>query len=393
VADERAVPAEKSHRRRLAEVVAELGDSLADVGCGPGALWPHLEPYRPRLSWVGVDATWEMVVTARRLFPGVPVYHADAGSLPLADRSFDVVLLRHVLEHLPPWLMENALREATRVARRAVVVDFYVPPAPQGPRRTTRVGEDFLETQWAVADLEAPVARAGWEVCRQFPLTGRPGETDVVWVLAPRGAGAPGPVPEAPADGAALKFSIIMPTFRRPHTLPRTVGQVRAQTYSNWELIVVDNAGDGNYHFADERIRVYVHAERGSASYARNEGLRYATGDLVCFFDDDDDMFPTYLECLAAAFRANPRAKMVRCGMLVSATHVDFSYATPECCLRRPFATPGWTAAGSDHDQRYFRGIVAANGWSEERGDVVTIREALCRANADPRGGLRSGHL
>jgi glycosyltransferase involved in cell wall biosynthesis len=391
VTRERSLRPGTSHRQRLAEVVAGLGDSLVDVGCGPGAVWPHLEPHRPRLSWAGVDVTAAMVAAARRFFPQVPACQGDAGGLPLGDRSFDVVLLRHVLEHLPPWLMEKALAEAARVARRVVVVDFYIPPVSHGARRANSSGEGILETQWTVADLETPIRRIDWHVGQKLTIACHPQEVDVVWILAPaesaRTAGASGAAMPLPP----IKFSIILPTYRRPHTLVRTVELIRAQTYPQWELIVVDNAGDGQYRFADERIRVYVHAERPSASYARNQGLRYATGDLVCFFDDDDDMFPTYLERLAAAFAANPRAKMVRCGMVVSAGRVDFSHATPECCLRRAYATPTWTAAGIKQDQLYFSSILAANGWSEEKGDIVILAEVLCRANTDPQGGLRSG--
>ena len=69
-----------------------------------------------------------------------------------------------------------------------------------------------------------------------------------------------------------------------------------------------------------------------------------------------------------------------------------FTFATPECCLRREFATATW---GDDfsHDQLYFGSIVHTHRWSEENGDIVTIHEPLCRANADPVGGLRSGRL
>jgi hypothetical protein len=83
---------------------------------------------------------------------------------------------------------------------------------------------------------------------------------------------------------------------------------------------------------------------------------------------------------------------MVRCGMMVSAEQMNLSYATPECCLRREFATPTW-ANHLSHDQLYFKNIVAARGWSESQGDIVTLNEALCQANCDPRGGLRSGRL
>ncbi|MGH2368089.1 MAG: glycosyltransferase family 2 protein, partial [Chloroflexota bacterium] len=188
-----------------------------------------------------------------------------------------------------------------------------------------------------------------------------------------------------------LKISIVMPTYRRPHTIRRAVETIRNQTYCNWELIIVDNAGDGAYAFDDPRIRVYCHTARPSASYARNQGLQYVTGDLVCFFDDDDEMFPTYLERFATAFHQNPGAKLARCGMIVSGGQMNFSYATPECCLRRAFAMPTWSSSGVTQDQVYFRSIISFNRWSEERGDIVVIPDVLCRANADPRGGVRSG--
>ena len=392
VHDERRRTRATSSRRRLAEILVRLGDSLLDVGCGPGALWPHLEPYRPRFSWAGVDVTHEMVSTARRLFPYAPVHHADAGSLPFDRGHFDIVLLRHVLEHLPPVLMEATLNEAMRVARRTVAVDFYRSPVTRGPRQTRRVGENFLEIQWTVAELEVLIAKAGWLVRGRQAIAGDPGETDVLWILAPqRGHAKPVHASAASPRLEQLKISIIMPTYHRPHTIFRTVAMIQAQTYRNWELIIIDNAGDTDLRFDDARIRVYRHADRPSASYARNWGVRYATGDLVCFFDDDDDMFPTYLERFAAAFQANPGAKMVRCGMIVTRGATNFSYATPECCLRREFATPSWVGNHSAQDQLYFSSIIAVNGWSQTKGDIVVIHEALCRANANARGGLRSG--
>ena len=187
--------------------------------------------------------------------------------------------------------------------------------------------------------------------------------------------------------------SIIMATYRRPHTIFRTVAQIVAQTYPHWELIVVDNARTGDYHFDDPRIRVFRHAFRASASYARNQGIQHATGELLCFFDDDDDMFPTYLERFVGAFEENPEARMARCGIYRGGDgRVRFNYATPACCLRRELATPTWISTGQ-HDQRYFRDIIKANGWSAARGDIVRIPEILVRARSDPRGGLRKGRL
>ncbi len=232
-------------------------------------------------------------------------------------------------------------------------------------------------------------AAAGWRLAERRRAA-RPG-ADEIWVLAPAGLEGDLYLRPAPAGASAaepFKFSIVMPTYRRPHRLAATVAGVLAQSYRNWELIVVDNAGGADPGTADPRVRLVRHAERASASWARNRGLRYATGDLVCFFDDDDDMEPDYLERFAAAFRANPRAQMVRCGMFV-AGGVDYSFATPEVCLRRRYATPTWRGGGT-HDQVYFREIVARNRWREPR-DIVALRVALCRANHDPEGGLRAG--
>jgi len=291
-----------------------------------------------------------------------------------------------VLEHLPHWLMEDVITEATRVAKRAVVIDFYIPPRVDGPRASERVGQNFIETTWTVDDIKRPVSASGWTVAARLSI-GNGSENDRIWVILPPAAS----IPKSDAIKTGEKISIIMPTFGRGHAILRTVSMVQQQIYQNWELIIIDNGGEANYEFDDPRIQVHTHAERPSASYARNAGLNYVSGDLVCFFDDDDDMFPNYLETFARTFAANPQAKLVRCGMIVIGGAVNFSYATPECCLRSEFATADWSSRGPAQDQRYFRQIIETHKWSEDAGQIVTVREALCRANADVIGGLRSG--
>ena len=391
VRQEAALPPAASALQRLAQVLPALGDTLLDVGCGPGALWTHLAAHRPRFAWGGVDSTAAMLSVAKRNFPDVPTHHADAAALPFDDGSFDLVLLRHVLDHLPSHLLRPALLESARVARKAVAVVFWVPPAASGEPATVTVGDGFLETRWPVEALTGPIRKAGWEIADRFTLAGSRAENDDVWILMPAakaGAYAAGELAPRPAEN--LKISVVMPTYRRPHTLSRTVATILAQSYRNWELIIVDNAGDVAASFNDPRIRVHVHAQLPSASGARNEGIAHATGDLVCFFDDDDDMFPSYLSQFAATFQANPDAKIVCCGMVLSSGTLNFSHATPECMMLRRFAKPSWPL-GSVQDQLYFDRTIAANRWSERAGDIVTIPKILCRANTDPSGGLRAG--
>ena len=190
-------------------------------------------------------------------------------------------------------------------------------------------------------------------------------------------------------SGYCPKVSIIIPTYKRQHVLFRTVQSLLAQSYQNWELIVVNNERGGKVSLpTDPRITVYEHCEEANACYARNAGLQHASGDLICFFDDDDIMFPDYLSKMAAPF-ANPEVQVVRCGMLCTFGACDFSYSTQEAWLRRAYATPTWSKGSAVHDQIYYHSIVAKNGWT--RKNIVQLGEVLVKAYSEPKGGIREG--
>ena len=102
--------------RVLAAAIAEwlpAGPSVLDVGCGDGAVAKQLAALRPDLQIQGLD------VLIRRETQ-IPVRSFDGRQIPEGDGSFDVVLLVDVLHHAhdPAAL----LREAKRVARRAIIV-------------------------------------------------------------------------------------------------------------------------------------------------------------------------------------------------------------------------------------------------------------------------------
>ena len=185
------------------------------------------------------------------------------------------------------------------------------------------------------------------------------------------------------------KVSIIMGTFRRQHIIGRTVKTLLAQDYQNWELIVINNEKGGKVNLPnDPRIRVYEHSEQANPCYAKNCGYQYVTGDLVCAFDDDNDMLPGYLSKMAAPF-ADPQIKVVRCGMRLPSNICDFSYDTQEAWLRAEDATPTWTPGSMVHDQLYYRGIIADKGWT--RRNIFQVGEVLIQAHTDPIGGMREG--
>jgi hypothetical protein len=186
------------------------------------------------------------------------------------------------------------------------------------------------------------------------------------------------------------KVSIVLTTFKRQHCILRTIGWIMAQDYSNWELLVINNEKNGpglppmpN----DPRIKVYNPTAEANGCYSRNEGVKLATGDLVCNFDDDDEMLPGYLRKMVAPF-SNPDVQVVRCGMLLTLGACDFSYSTQEAWLRRQYATPTWVKGTPFHDQLYYYSVIDKNRWT--RKNIVQLGEVLVKAYSEPIGGRRS---
>lgn len=87
------------------------------------------------------------------------------------------------------------------------------------------------------------------------------------------------------------RISIITPTFNRPQLLLRTLRCVQAQSFGDWEMLVVDD-GDGRGRAAadslgDVRIRSFQNPGKGQVD-ARNHALAHARGAIIQLLDDDD---------------------------------------------------------------------------------------------------------
>lgn len=114
-----------------------------------------------------------------------------------------------------------------------------------------------------------------------------------------------------PTADTGPTVSVVIPTYNRADLLPRAIRSVRAQTYSNWEIIVVDDAStdrtrDVVHAFADDRV-TYVRLDRNSGpSRTRNVGVSRARGSYVTFLDSDDEWLPHRLQVQLQQFEANP---------------------------------------------------------------------------------------
>lgn len=107
-------------------------------------------------------------------------------------------------------------------------------------------------------------------------------------------------------------ISIIVPVYNTEKYLDQCIQSVLAQTYTNWELLLIDDGSTDSsgaicdkYAAVDKRIRVF-HKENGGVSSARNLGLDNAKGEWITFVDSDDWVEPAmYFEMLEGACLQN----------------------------------------------------------------------------------------
>ncbi|MEW6571398.1 MAG: glycosyltransferase, partial [Nitrospirota bacterium] len=111
-------------------------------------------------------------------------------------------------------------------------------------------------------------------------------------------------------------ISVIVPTYNHARYLPAALDSLIAQTYPNWEALVVNDGSTDDtpkvieqYAAKDKRIRSF-HKENGGVGSALNEGLRNAGGEWICWLSSDDQFLPNKLETHVYAFKAHPSFKV-----------------------------------------------------------------------------------
>jgi glycosyltransferase involved in cell wall biosynthesis len=96
------------------------------------------------------------------------------------------------------------------------------------------------------------------------------------------------------------KVSIITTTYNRQDILPLAIESALRQTYPNWEMIICDD-GSTDYtsfivgKYVDKRIKYINNGHQLYYTINRNQGVKKATGELMCFFDDDSIHHPEFL--------------------------------------------------------------------------------------------------
>lgn len=115
------------------------------------------------------------------------------------------------------------------------------------------------------------------------------------------------------------KVSVIMPCFNDGKYIYESVESVLNQTYKNIELIIIDDGSDDEDTFsaldsftANNIIKIYTHENKGPA-YARNLGIKIATGKYILCLDADDLIDPSYIEKAVSIMNENIKVGIVYC--------------------------------------------------------------------------------
>ena len=117
--------------------------------------------------------------------------------------------------------------------------------------------------------------------------------------------------------------SVIVPVYNAEKFLRHCVDSIIAQTFSDFELILVDDGSKDNsgsicdeYAEKDRRISV-IHKKNGGVSSARNRGISKAKGKYICFADSDDYLSEFYLQELLALAEQYPEYDNIWCGFSI----------------------------------------------------------------------------
>jgi glycosyltransferase involved in cell wall biosynthesis len=126
---------------------------------------------------------------------------------------------------------------------------------------------------------------------------------------------------ETKASGSP-KVSAVIPTRNRPVIVRRAIESVRAQTFQDFEIIVVVDGPDQATEemiesIRDERIRVVSLPESVGGSEARNIGAQASRGEYVALLDDDDEWLPTKIEKQVAAAESASGPVLVVCSFFL----------------------------------------------------------------------------
>ncbi|HEU5409227.1 MAG TPA: glycosyltransferase, partial [Nitrospira sp.] len=289
---------------------------ILDVGCGRGWLTNLATMYG---TCEGVEPVAGVVEHARKLFPHLrfEVGTAEIVSGRADFEPYDVILTSEVIEHVPHGRKEIFLAQLFRLLKPDGYVVLTTPRGEMWEQWKTITPPNQPVEDWVTEEqlralftsqgfVEMGLDRIHVEVpgLRYVPA---PTPADLrsmnllpiyqVWCCRRSADQRPIPFTRVP------KVSVIVPTYNRPDRLRTALASLTTQTYQDFEVIVVNDAGcDVGFVVAActdrHRIMTITHDRNRGLAAARNSGLRAAKGTYIAYLDDDDRYLPNHLETL-----------------------------------------------------------------------------------------------
>ena len=111
------------------------------------------------------------------------------------------------------------------------------------------------------------------------------------------------------------KISVIIPLFNKGFIISETLQSVLEQTFTDFELIIVNDCSTDNSRkevskIISEQIKIIEHLENKGLSASRNTGIKNATGNFIAFLDADDEWKPDFLATIKSLISTFPEAQL-----------------------------------------------------------------------------------
>lgn len=145
------------------------------------------------------------------------------------------------------------------------------------------------------------------------------------------------------------RVSVVLPTHNRPALLCEALDSVRDQTWSDWEVLIVDDASTPAVapDLADARIRILRHDTAQGGAAAKNTGIQNARGDILAFLDDDDCYAPRYLERALDVLDRHPEIDVVFMGVTWFGSNGAWGQRNYDQAMERFQAAAGGRVSGT----------------------------------------------
>lgn len=126
-----------------------------------------------------------------------------------------------------------------------------------------------------------------------------------------------------------MLFSVLIANYNNSQYLDTAIRSVLRQTYTNWEIILVDDGSTDNFievakpFASDRRIRIYRNEKNSGCGHTKRKCAGYATGELMAFLDPDDALEADALHTMTDAHRQNPQASLIHSTHYICDEHLN----------------------------------------------------------------------